>query len=346
MALAVGRAGRVDRRRVELAGDLQLGQQAVVGPGDRVEDRERRQVLGVRLASASPPPVRRSTRCRRRRRRRSAARPRRSTPRGARPARWPCGAWASPKPFELHGSPQQLPATSAGIQTGWPGARRDRDQRLDRAAAEDPVGAGGDVDGGGALAGRRRQVSRSPGRGAPGLCASAAPPPPPTRSAAREAALDRPPALRRRQRRPLGARRCGARRAAPSPASRCRSRPGRRAGSCRRPRRCRAPRSRAPRAAPPAAASRSAAARSPAAGRSAGAASWSGRGSGRPARRSRTRRRSSPTPRSAASSSGRAGATAGSRLRTTPGESTPSGSASRFTRHISSVAFAPHSRST
>ena len=38
--------------------------------------------------------------------------------------------------------------------------------------------------------------------------------------------------------------------------------------------------------------------------------------------------------------------TPGSRLSTTPGESTPSGSASRFTRHISSVAFSPHSRST
>ena len=36
----------------------------------------------------------------------------------------------------------------------------------------------------------------------------------------------------------------------------------------------------------------------------------------------------------------------GSRLRTTPGASMPSGSASRFNRHISSVAFGPHSRST
>ena len=36
----------------------------------------------------------------------------------------------------------------------------------------------------------------------------------------------------------------------------------------------------------------------------------------------------------------------GSRFSTTPGASTPSGSASAFTRHISSVAFSPHSRST
>ena len=36
----------------------------------------------------------------------------------------------------------------------------------------------------------------------------------------------------------------------------------------------------------------------------------------------------------------------GSRLSTTPGLSTPSGSASALTRHMSSVAFAPHSRST
>ena len=38
--------------------------------------------------------------------------------------------------------------------------------------------------------------------------------------------------------------------------------------------------------------------------------------------------------------------TPGSSLSSTPGPSTPSGSASRLTRHISSVAFAPHSRST
>ena len=31
--------------------------------------------------------------------------------------------WASPKPFELQGSPQQLPATSSGIQTGRPARR-------------------------------------------------------------------------------------------------------------------------------------------------------------------------------------------------------------------------------
>ena len=35
-----------------------------------------------------------------------------------------------------------------------------------------------------------------------------------------------------------------------------------------------------------------------------------------------------------------------SRFRTTPGASTPSGSASSLIRHISSVAFSPHSRST
>ncbi len=38
--------------------------------------------------------------------------------------------------------------------------------------------------------------------------------------------------------------------------------------------------------------------------------------------------------------------TPGSSFSTTPGASTPSGSASRFTRHISSVALVPHSRST
>ncbi len=36
----------------------------------------------------------------------------------------------------------------------------------------------------------------------------------------------------------------------------------------------------------------------------------------------------------------------GSWLSTTPGLSTPSGSASSLTRHIIAVAFAPHSRST
>ncbi len=38
--------------------------------------------------------------------------------------------------------------------------------------------------------------------------------------------------------------------------------------------------------------------------------------------------------------------TLGSRLSTTPGASTPAGSASRLISHISSVAAAPHSRST
>ena len=66
-----------------------------------------------------------------------------------------------------------VPATSAGIQTGMPGAVRDRDQRRGQAgpparsprgAAEDPVDAGRQVDGGGAaraVARQRRRGRRS-----------------------------------------------------------------------------------------------------------------------------------------------------------------------------------------
>ena len=69
---------------------------------------------------------------------------------------------------------------------------------------------------------------------------------------------------------------------------------------------------------------------------------------GRPARRSRTRCRRwrSTRPRSPAWTSGRPGGSPGRRYSTAPGLSTPSGSARRLTRHISSVAFSPHSRST
>ena len=70
------------------------------------------------------------------------------------------------------------------------------------------------------------------------------------------------------------------------------------------------------------------------AGRCAGGVSWSGPDSGRRARRTRTRRNSSPPPRSRASSSGSSDGHAGSSLKITPGASTPSGSASRFTRRI------------
>ncbi len=55
--------------------------------------------------------------------------------------------WASPNPFELHGSPQQLPATSSGIQTGSPARAETCHQRLDRVPAEDAIRAARHVDG-------------------------------------------------------------------------------------------------------------------------------------------------------------------------------------------------------
>ena len=49
-AQATGRAGRVDGGGADLLADLEPGQQAVVGPGDRVEDLQIGESLGVLLA--------------------------------------------------------------------------------------------------------------------------------------------------------------------------------------------------------------------------------------------------------------------------------------------------------
>ena len=139
-------------------------------------------------------------------------------PRAARPSRSPCGGARRRSPFELQGSPQQLPATSSGIQTGSPARARDLDQRLrpgSSATAEDAVGAGGHVDGGGAFGaegcplrhsrfvGEARRLHGQPGRPRPRFVRRASGPP--SRRPARDAALDRAPALRRRQRRRFGA---------------------------------------------------------------------------------------------------------------------------------------------
>ena len=50
-------------------------------------------------------------------------------------ALWRC---ASPKPFELQGSPQQLPATSSGIQTGSP-ARAETSTSASTRLADGPM---------------------------------------------------------------------------------------------------------------------------------------------------------------------------------------------------------------
>ena len=130
-----GRAGRVDGDRAELARDLEPRQQPLARPGDRVEDLELRVALGVDLAQQRRPPRPRARACRSWRRRRPAARRRRSSARARRPCGWPSAARPSAKPFEVHGVAQQWPATSAGIQSGRPGALGDRDQRLGQARA-------------------------------------------------------------------------------------------------------------------------------------------------------------------------------------------------------------------
>ena len=89
-------------------------------PGDRVEDLELGEALGVLLAEHARRRARRSRWCRRRRRSRPAAPPPRSSARAARPSRSPCARGPRRSPFELQGIPQQLPATSSGIQTGSP----------------------------------------------------------------------------------------------------------------------------------------------------------------------------------------------------------------------------------
>ena len=278
-----------------------------MGPGDRVEDLELGEPLGVLLAEhalarlgdrpgagggvdtigSAPSPLQ---------------------PQSRSTISFALWRWASPKPFELQGSPQQLPATSSGIQTGRPARARPRP--APRPASRRRSGW--------CRRGRRRR--RRPRWIVTGSFAEAGPR---QRPAALGAARQR--AAEAQARRAMAPSTAPQRFAAASgqrvrPARLWRSpaqfldqlagvdpdRAGELAGAVggagleRR-------RTRTPRAAPRAPASPRAGGRSPAAARSAGAASSSGCGSGRPARRSRTRRRSSPTPRSPASFSGCAG---------------------------------------
>ena len=106
---------------------------------------------------------------------------RRSTARAARPSALTIAAWASVKPLELNGVPQQVPATSGGIQTGSPARRETATSASGRLAqpaaiaraggAEDAIDAGRQVDGGGAgplrraaAAAPRRAASARPSR--------------------------------------------------------------------------------------------------------------------------------------------------------------------------------------
>ena len=128
-AEVAGRAGRVDRDRAEPAGDLELRQQAVVRPRDRVEDLELRVALGVLLGQ---------------RRRRPRGEPVRARARVDHDRQLPP---AAPAPQRLDGlvrhrgvarrvalrAPRHraaVPGDVVGDPDRQPGAGRDRDQRL------------------------------------------------------------------------------------------------------------------------------------------------------------------------------------------------------------------------
>ena len=202
-AEAAAGAGRMDGGGADLLAHLERGQQAVVGPGDGVENLQLPQALGVGLGEDAVAGFERAG---------GAGGGVEDDRQRALPA--PC-----PEPLdhlvgllavrggEAFRAPGQA-AAAAGDVVGdpdrEPGALGDGDQCRRRRAGEDPVGAGGDVDRRGALApARRRLRRRRPGQ------APAALGPPRQQSAEPQprprGALDRAPALRRRQRRLFGA---------------------------------------------------------------------------------------------------------------------------------------------
>ena len=236
-----GRAGRVHGDGVRASpARRQRVEQRVVHPCDRVEDpRPAPDALAQLRRRAAPAPRRAGRACTSSRRRRAAAARLGPAEHGVGDRARHLARGPRSKPFELHGVPQQLPATSVGDPQRPPGARGDRQQRLRQrrarrapaGVAEDAVDAGREVDGRRALArastagGRRGAGHRlAPGREQLVRDGGARDP----REARRRAVAERPPGAQRRRaprvrRCPSGARRSSAARSARAPWLRARA---------------------------------------------------------------------------------------------------------------------------